>query len=182
MTSILFPLMLVVMIGIRKALDLFFTRREMKILDDVMPEMTKRNQDELRELGDAEEPTKSNPPPYQENLQIPLINGNIMNIPLTSINISEEVNKTGIWKQVNNSNRMKKDTKNKTGKKNNKHKKLIMSKNAQTEIERRLSTMDEVEEDDSSTKNEHVRRKDSWSSGIRKSDSRKGSSSAETSV
>ncbi|KAF9811946.1 hypothetical protein SFRURICE_021303, partial [Spodoptera frugiperda] len=152
MTSILFPLMLVVMIGIRKALDLFFTRREMKILDDVMPEMTKRNQDELRELGDAEEATKSNPPPYQENLQIPLINGNIMNIPLTSINISEEVNKTGIWKQVNNSNKMKKDMKNKTGKKNNKHKKLIMSKNAQTEIERRLSTMDEVEEDDSSTK------------------------------
>lgn len=53
-TSILFPLMLVVMIGIRKALDLFFTRRELKILDDVMPEMTKRNEDELRELGDAE--------------------------------------------------------------------------------------------------------------------------------
>ncbi|XP_045511248.1 sodium bicarbonate cotransporter 3 isoform X2 [Colias croceus] len=53
-TSILFPLMLVVMIGIRKALDLFFTRRELKILDDVMPEMTKRNQDELRELGDGE--------------------------------------------------------------------------------------------------------------------------------
>ncbi|KAL0894510.1 hypothetical protein ABMA27_013092 [Loxostege sticticalis] len=53
-TSILFPLMLVVMIGIRKSLDFFFTRREMKILDDVMPEMTKRNHDELRELGDAE--------------------------------------------------------------------------------------------------------------------------------
>lgn len=43
-TSILFPLMLVVMIGIRKALDLIFTRRELKILDDVMPEMTKRHQ------------------------------------------------------------------------------------------------------------------------------------------
>ncbi|XP_061385390.1 electroneutral sodium bicarbonate exchanger 1 isoform X6 [Danaus plexippus] len=53
-TSILFPLMLVVMIGIRKSLDWFFTRRELKILDDVMPEMTKRNQDELRELGDIE--------------------------------------------------------------------------------------------------------------------------------
>ncbi|XP_041988515.1 sodium bicarbonate cotransporter 3 isoform X4 [Aricia agestis] len=53
-TSILFPLMLVVMIGIRKSLDLMFTRRELKILDDVMPEMTKRNQDELCELGDAE--------------------------------------------------------------------------------------------------------------------------------
>lgn len=33
----------------------------------------------------------------------------------------------------------------------NKHKKLI-SKNAQSEIERRLSTMDEVEEDDSVVK------------------------------
>lgn len=54
MTSILFPLMLVVMIGIRKSLEIFFTRREMKILDDVMPEMTRRNQDELRELGDIE--------------------------------------------------------------------------------------------------------------------------------
>ncbi|XP_068621568.1 electroneutral sodium bicarbonate exchanger 1 isoform X1 [Battus philenor] len=156
MTSILFPLMLVVMIGIRKMLDLFFTRREMKILDDVMPEMSRRNQDELHELGDAEVPAKSNPPAYQENLQIPLINGNIMNIPLTAINISEEVNKTGIWKQVNNSNKMNnqnetKDFKVKSGKKNNKHKKLI-SKNAQSEIERRLSTMDEVEEDDPSLK------------------------------
>lgn len=27
-----------------------------------------------------------------------------MNIPITSINISEEVNRTAIWKQVNNSN------------------------------------------------------------------------------
>lgn len=35
------------------------------------------------------------------NLQIPLANGNIMKIPFASINISEEVNKTGIWKQVN---------------------------------------------------------------------------------
>ena len=43
-TSILFPLMLVVMIGIRKSLDLIFTRRELKILDDVMPEMPKRNE------------------------------------------------------------------------------------------------------------------------------------------
>ncbi|XP_026487483.2 electroneutral sodium bicarbonate exchanger 1 isoform X1 [Vanessa tameamea] len=179
-TSILFPLMLVVMIGIRKSLDIFFTRREMKILDDVMPEMTKRNQDELRELADVEDNSKSNPPAFQENLQIPLINGNIMNIPLASINISEEVNKTGIWKQVNNSNKVKarlesKDLKAKSGKKTIKHKKLI-SKNAQSEIERRLSTMDEVEEDDPSMKSDLLRRKDSWSSGFKKN------TSAETSV
>ncbi|XP_052747214.1 sodium bicarbonate cotransporter 3 isoform X1 [Bicyclus anynana] len=179
-TSILFPLMLVVMIGIRKSLDIFFTRREMKILDDVMPEMTKRNQDELRELSDVEDTNKSNPPAFQENLQIPLINGNIMNIPLASINISEEMNKTGIWKQVNNSNQLKnradgKDLKQKSGKKVIKHKKLI-SKNALSEIERRLSTMDEVEEDDHSVKSDLLRRKESWSSGLKKN------TSAETSV
>ncbi|KAJ8939674.1 hypothetical protein NQ318_016618 [Aromia moschata] len=50
-TSILFPLMLVVMIGIRKSLECIFTQREMKILDDVMPEMTKRHQLENAEVG-----------------------------------------------------------------------------------------------------------------------------------
>lgn len=50
-TSILFPLMLVVMIGIRKSLDCVFTRRELKILDDIMPEMTKRAAaDDLHQL------------------------------------------------------------------------------------------------------------------------------------
>lgn len=38
------------------------------------------------------------------NLKIPLANGNVMNIPLSAINITEEVNKTGIWKQVNEFN------------------------------------------------------------------------------
>lgn len=44
-----------------------------------------------------------------DNLQIPLANGNIMKIPLASINITEEVNKTGIWKQVNQANSPTKD-------------------------------------------------------------------------
>lgn len=42
--------MLVVMIGIRKSLDLIFTRRELKILDDIMPEMTKRNQHDAMDV------------------------------------------------------------------------------------------------------------------------------------
>lgn len=39
---------LVVMIGIRKLLDLFFTQRELKILDDVMPEPSKRSAEEKK--------------------------------------------------------------------------------------------------------------------------------------
>ncbi|XP_058452528.1 sodium-driven chloride bicarbonate exchanger isoform X7 [Malaya genurostris] len=98
-TSILFPLMLVVMIGIRKSLDFLFTRRELKILDDVMPEMTKRaNADDLRQLEDGEESGHHS----ADNLQLPLENGNFTS--KVKINISEEVNKTTIWKQVNNCN------------------------------------------------------------------------------
>lgn len=48
--------MLVVMIGIRKALDCLFTRRELKILDDIMPEMTKRAAaEDLHHLDDGGE-------------------------------------------------------------------------------------------------------------------------------
>lgn len=56
-TSILFPLMLIVMIGIRKSLDLLFTRRELKILDDIMPEMSKKEAaaDDLSHLDDSAE-------------------------------------------------------------------------------------------------------------------------------
>ncbi|XP_062705775.1 electroneutral sodium bicarbonate exchanger 1 isoform X21 [Aedes albopictus] len=98
-TSILFPLMLVVMIGIRKSLDFLFTRRELKILDDVMPEITKRaHEDDLRQLEDGEDSGQHS----ADNLQLPLENGTLSCKP--QINISEEVNRTTIWKQVNNCN------------------------------------------------------------------------------
>lgn len=46
--------MLVVMIGIRKSLDCIFTRRELQILDDIMPEMSKRAAaEDLHQLDDG---------------------------------------------------------------------------------------------------------------------------------
>src|SRR5437879_5453737 len=45
-TSIAFPVMLVFMIGVRKFLDFIFTRNELKLLDDIMPEHTKRKREE----------------------------------------------------------------------------------------------------------------------------------------
>ncbi|XP_052854593.1 electroneutral sodium bicarbonate exchanger 1 isoform X4 [Drosophila gunungcola] len=112
-TSILFPLMLVVMIGIRKALDLVFTRRELKILDDIMPEMTKRAAaDDLHKL-DAEDnhhqhhPVSGAGSNYNADksgpttIHIPLSgnkagnNGPTVNIP------PEAVNRTAVWQQIN---------------------------------------------------------------------------------
>ncbi|XP_055376656.1 electroneutral sodium bicarbonate exchanger 1 isoform X12 [Condylostylus longicornis] len=108
-TSILFPLMLVVMIGIRKALDFVFTRRELKILDDIMPEIIKRQQhDDLHRLEDGT--TEDNGHHVNNaylasnsniHIAVTLANGAITQTP---INISEEVNKTTIWKQVNKDN------------------------------------------------------------------------------
>ncbi|XP_068140193.1 electroneutral sodium bicarbonate exchanger 1 isoform X4 [Drosophila tropicalis] len=115
-TSILFPLMLVVMIGIRKSLDLVFTRRELKILDDIMPEMTKRAAaDDLHQL-DAEDnhhhhqqqqqaPGKgysANNSSGPTTIHIPLSgNGNANNGNKPAMNISQEVNRTTVWQQIN---------------------------------------------------------------------------------
>lgn len=117
-TSILFPLMLVVMIAIRKSLDCVFTHRELKILDDIMPEMTKRAAvEDLHHLDEVKmmefsmkyemehfNALQDQPPEYPGNIDVTINNGNIMILPIKPINITEEVNKTTIWKQVNESN------------------------------------------------------------------------------
>ncbi|XP_067210792.1 electroneutral sodium bicarbonate exchanger 1 isoform X11 [Linepithema humile] len=175
-TSILFPLMLVVMIGIRKSLDLIFTQRELKILDDVMPEPSKKHAEELRKLENGEEQTMGYGPPG--NIQISLANGNIMKIPLASINISEEVNKTGIWQQVNEGNEKSKQSKSliNVGKQK-KHPKKDNSLVADETT--RLTTMTEEDEDDSgiSIKVDLIRSKESISPL-----KANGTTSAETSV
>ncbi|XP_045033859.1 electroneutral sodium bicarbonate exchanger 1 isoform X3 [Daphnia magna] len=124
--SIAFPLMLVVMIGVRKSLDFIFTKYELKVLDDLMPEThTKhKEEDEDEEVtilaGGANVAAVSQiqmtdySSPSGKNFQIQLPNGNIMNIPVDSsaaggtagggakaMNISEEVNRSGVWKTVN---------------------------------------------------------------------------------
>ncbi|XP_035906901.1 electrogenic sodium bicarbonate cotransporter 1 isoform X4 [Anopheles stephensi] len=137
-TSILFPLMLVVMIGVRKSLDYIFTKRELKILDDIMPEMTKRARaDDLHQLEDGEDSGQHS----ADNLQLPLENGTVNE--KGKINISEEVNRTTIWKQVNNCNVLftKKQPPSATDRQ--KHSQQL-SKSSETE--KRLSTMREEDE------------------------------------
>ncbi|CAK9805669.1 Sodium-driven chloride bicarbonate exchanger [Anthophora quadrimaculata] len=176
-TSILFPLMLVVMIGIRKSLDLLFTQRELKILDDVMPEPSKKHADDLRQLESGEEQNESMDYGPSGNIQISLANGNIMKIPMASINISEEVNKTGIWQQVNESNEKMKQAKFINAGKQKKHSKKENSLMADETT--RLTTMTEEDEDDSgiSIKVDLIRSKESISQLTIN-----GTTSAETSV
>ncbi|XP_055296340.1 sodium-driven chloride bicarbonate exchanger-like isoform X2 [Sitodiplosis mosellana] len=150
-TSILFPLMLVVMIGIRKSLDCMFTHRELKILDDIMPEMTRRAAvEDMHNLGEGEQ--QDQPPPYPGDLEISKAKLSLI-IPSKPINITEEVNKTTIWKQVNegkNDNNSKEPTKRKHSQSSSSGEKKGDRKSLSPTSEQRLSTMAEEEEQQNS--------------------------------
>lgn len=107
-----------VIIVVRKLLDFVFTRQELKILDDIMPESTKRKREEEKEAkkGENEGNTGATtliPNASSGNVSIPLANGNILKIPVdkigtgekqADINISEQLSKSNAWRSINASN------------------------------------------------------------------------------
>ncbi|XP_052079267.1 sodium bicarbonate cotransporter 3-like isoform X1 [Mytilus californianus] len=114
--SIIFPLMVLAMCFVRKGMDWIFTRDELEWLDDNLPEAHHRDQeDELKkkeeEEKEAEELSEA-ATKFMDNqdssghTQIPIMSGNLENIPTevmfgpNEVNISEEMSKTGIWKNL----------------------------------------------------------------------------------
>lgn len=69
------------------------------ILQDIIPDIVEENDTPMKQIHYEDSEGK---------LTIPLSNGNVMKIPKTSINISEEVNRSGIWQQVNANGKEKK--------------------------------------------------------------------------
>ncbi|XP_069189486.1 electroneutral sodium bicarbonate exchanger 1 isoform X14 [Procambarus clarkii] len=151
-TSILFPLMLVVMIGIRKSLDWIFTQRELKILDDTLPEFSRKKRMEIEVEADDDDDDVETRLPKETTIHtsegmmtIPLANGNVMKVPMNPINISEEVNKSGVWMDINKDQEKKaptSPTKNNTKKRGNKRDAL------NEDEKKRLSMMAEEDEED----------------------------------
>lgn len=99
------------MIGIRKLLDFVFAQRELKLLDDVMPDSTRRKEEELQEEEDkkAEQDNQLLQNASLGNVAIPLANGNILKIPVNqlgseveecNINITEQLAKSNAWKSI----------------------------------------------------------------------------------
>ncbi|XP_033100508.1 electroneutral sodium bicarbonate exchanger 1-like [Anneissia japonica] len=114
--ALIFPVMVIGTVGVRKLLDYVFTQRELGMLDDVMPERMKRDKldqkkkeeeimaREEREMAVCEE-MKNMP----GSIRLPLSDGNMLSIPVGKvefhpdrkvINISDEMAKTGIWKAL----------------------------------------------------------------------------------
>ncbi|XP_071744284.1 electroneutral sodium bicarbonate exchanger 1 isoform X37 [Lepeophtheirus salmonis] len=114
-TSILFPLMLVVMMGVRKLLDFIFSKADLKALDDILPEFKRKEKlDDEEALGKSDDEDDS--PDIKNNrraslrytkssIEVPMANGNVIKIPLDSgINISEEMNRSGVWRSLEGNN------------------------------------------------------------------------------
>ncbi|UYV73776.1 SLC4A7 [Cordylochernes scorpioides] len=96
-TSILFPLM---------CLECVFTRDELEILDDIMPDSAKRSQEEEEQLKLKEDNNKElgSSPGGSGNVSITLANGNILKVPVDKlqekINITEQLSQSGLWQSI----------------------------------------------------------------------------------
>ncbi|XP_037327326.1 sodium-driven chloride bicarbonate exchanger-like isoform X3 [Pungitius pungitius] len=103
--AIVFPMMVLALVFIRKLLDLIFTKRELSWLDDLMPEWKKKK------LEDAEEEEEHSIIVEEEGIvQVPL-EGPFKCDPAT-VNITDEMSKGSfgsVWKNVNPAETTKKE-------------------------------------------------------------------------
>ncbi|AWO96201.1 putative sodium bicarbonate cotransporter 3-like isoform 2 [Scophthalmus maximus] len=103
--AVVFPMMVLALVFIRKLLDFCFTKRELSWLDDLIPESKKKKDDDKkkREKEDARRRLEEadDDPAYDR--------GEVVNFPIKSlkgrvdpseVNISDEMAKSGIWKSV----------------------------------------------------------------------------------
>ncbi|XP_043930715.1 sodium-driven chloride bicarbonate exchanger [Protopterus annectens] len=114
--AIVFPMMVLALVFIRKLLDCFFTKRELSWLDDLMPESKKKKiedaekEEEEGVLGIQEETATGQPEAETGIVQLPL-EGKYRDDP-SIINISDEMAKTSLWKTLlmNTDNAQTKDS------------------------------------------------------------------------
>ncbi|XP_041104237.1 sodium bicarbonate cotransporter 3-like isoform X5 [Polyodon spathula] len=106
--AVVFPMMVLALVFIRKLLDFFFTNRELSWLDDLMPESKKKKEDDKKKK-EKEEAERMLAVDDGETVQIPFEGGNLLKIPVKSlkcssdpsvVNISDEMAKTAVWKAV----------------------------------------------------------------------------------
>jgi len=114
-TSIAFPIMLVVMVAVRKLMEKVFAEKDLKYLDDKMPDFHLRKKEDMRrkskgediEIDLDENQGTIHAVKTEAHLHIPMTSGNIIKIPLAAIqepshniNISKEVNSSGMWRHI----------------------------------------------------------------------------------
>ncbi|XP_035991485.1 sodium bicarbonate cotransporter 3 isoform X2 [Fundulus heteroclitus] len=101
--AVVFPMMVLALVFIRKLMDFCFTKRELSWLDDLIPESKKKKDDDKKkEEQDAEQMEDTeDEAPYgpQSILKFPIKSLKGRSDP-SEVNISDEMAKSGIWKSV----------------------------------------------------------------------------------
>ncbi|XP_072880618.1 sodium bicarbonate cotransporter 3 isoform X9 [Hemitrygon akajei] len=109
--AVVFPMMVLALVFIRKLLDFCFTKRELSWLDDLMPESKKKKLEDMqKKKKETEEVQRMLEVAESGTVQLPLEGGNILKIPVKSIkyspddpsvvNISDEMANSAVWKAL----------------------------------------------------------------------------------
>ncbi|XP_056649930.1 sodium-driven chloride bicarbonate exchanger isoform X5 [Monodelphis domestica] len=92
--AIVFPMMVLALVFVRKLMDLLFTKRELSWLDDLMPESKKKK------LEDAEKEEEQSMLAMEDEGTVHLpLEGHYRDDP-SVINISDEMTKTALWRNL----------------------------------------------------------------------------------
>ncbi|XP_051577163.1 sodium bicarbonate cotransporter 3-like isoform X2 [Myxocyprinus asiaticus] len=103
--AVVFPMMVLALVFVRKLLDFCFTKRELSWLDDLMPESKKKKEDDKKKKAKEEAQRMME----AEGIEIPYDGGDHLDIPVKAlkvsidpsvVNISDEMAKTAVWKAV----------------------------------------------------------------------------------
>ncbi|XP_059424315.1 sodium bicarbonate cotransporter 3 isoform X1 [Carassius carassius] len=104
--AVVFPMMVLALVFVRKLLDFCFTNRELSWLDDLMPESKKKKDDDKKKKAKEEAQRMME---AEGGMEIPYDNGDHLEIPVKTlkvstdpsvVNISDEMAKTAVWKSV----------------------------------------------------------------------------------
>uniref|UniRef100_A0A287BP82 Anion exchange protein n=1 Tax=Sus scrofa TaxID=9823 RepID=A0A287BP82_PIG len=105
--AVVFPMMVLALVFVRKLMDLCFTKRELSWLDDLMPESKKKKEDDKKkkEKEEAERMLHAG----EDTVHLPFEGGSLLQIPVKAlkysvdpsvVNISDEMAKTAQWKAL----------------------------------------------------------------------------------
>ncbi|KAF4803870.1 hypothetical protein TURU_012521 [Turdus rufiventris] len=107
--AIIFPMMVLALVFVRKVMDFCFSKRELSFLDDLMPESKKKKLDDAKnEAKEEEESQKMMEAAAANSVQLKLGKTSRVDTPKPSsdradpseINISDEMSKTTVWKAL----------------------------------------------------------------------------------
>ncbi|XP_016338435.1 sodium bicarbonate cotransporter 3-like isoform X6 [Sinocyclocheilus anshuiensis] len=85
--AVVFPMMVLALVFVRKLLDFCFLKRELSWLDDLMPESKKKKEDDKKKKAKEEAQRMME---AESGMEVPYDNGDHLEIPVKSLKISEE--------------------------------------------------------------------------------------------